>query len=327
MNQLNKSTFRIITAIGILLILGACSGRPKGILNKSDMTEILTEMHKLEGSLDAAGLLSDQTVEKDNYYKSILEKYKITQAEFDSSVVWYTKNPKKFAKIYDEVFIRITQLDKSVKKGKYYPVDTTEHLKVKINLWTKAEKYVFTKDSVRTKLNFEIKDSTLIFGDVYTLRFLQQIAPEDSCQDQHIIFRINYSKGKADSIYQKTYNDGLLRRYTFHVKSRQKNTIESITGELLGSSAYKGTFNAKLDSISLTREYRTDLQENLRKMIEEANDTTIRYTVIQFPYSLAEPLYIPQKSWFKTIKTEANDTLFKSTYFWFSKSNSSEEGN
>lgn len=286
MNQSTNITFQLIFVIGIFLLLSACSGRPESVLNKSEMTDILVEMHKLDGSLDAKGLLYNQIGEKENYYKSILDKYDITQAEFDSSVVWYTKNPKKFTKIYDEVFIRLTALDQEVKKGKYHPVDSIEFVTVKTNIWNKPTRYVFTKDSIRSRLDFELNDSSLLFGDVYIFRFLQQISPKDSSVNQHILFCINYANGKVDSVYQKAYNDSLLRRYTFHVPAQKKLKIKSISGALLGSSKFKGVFNVKIDSISLVRMFRSDLQDSLRKVVEKADPKKNKSLKKQNPDSL-----------------------------------------
>ena len=269
MNQLNKK----ILLIGIVasLIFWSCNGRPAGVLNKNDMTNILFEMHKLDGSLDVKGLSYGSNREKDNYYKSILEKYNITQAEFDSSLIWYTKNPKQFERIYEGVNVQLTKLQEDVKKGKFHPVDSMELLKLKIELWNKSQKYVFTKDSSRTKLNFEIKNSSLQFGDIYILTFLQQIAPQDSCENQHILFTINYYNGKLDSVYQKAYSDSLLRRYSIRFPAKRKLKIKSLSGELLGSTKYKGTFHSFTDSISLMREYRSDLQDSIRKDVQKAD--------------------------------------------------------
>jgi len=270
-NWLTKSSFQQLFFIVILLIFSACDGRPKGVLNKSEMTDILVEMHILDGALDAKGLLFSQNGEKDKYYTALLEKYEITQADFDSSVVWYTKYPKKYTKIYEDVFAQLTLLDQEVKKGKYHPVDSIEFYTVKKNIWNKLTHFVYSKDSVRTRLVFEIKDSSLLFGDVYILRFLQQIAPQDSSKNPHILFRINYANGKVDSVSQKTYNDSLLRRFTFRIPVHKKLKIKSISGQLLSSSVYKGVFHAKLDSISLIREYRSDLQDSLRNVVEKAD--------------------------------------------------------
>lgn len=302
MSQSNKITFQIIFVIGIILLFTACNGRPEGVLNKSEMTDILVEMHKLDGSLDAKGILYNQTGEKDKYYKSILDKYEITQVEFDSSVVWYTKNPKKFTKIYDEVFVRLTEMDEEIKKGKYHPVDSIEFYTVKTNLWNKPTRYVFSKDSARSRLDFEINDSSLLFGDVYTLRFLQQIAPKDSSVNQHILFCINYSNGKVDSVYQKAHNDSLLRSYTFRVPVQKKLKIKSISGALLGSSAFKGTFNAKIDSISLVRTYRSDLQDSLRKVVEKVDPKKYKFPKRQHPDSLNKAKVVSPNKMDKKIK-------------------------
>jgi len=254
-----------------VLILSSCDGRPKNVLSASKMADVLTDMHKLEGSLEAKGISYNQFDLKSKYYNSILEKYDITAAQFDSSVVWYTKNPKKFEKIYEDVNGQLTQLQTDVQKGKYHYVDSIELRKIKINIWNKPIKYIYTKDSTRTKLAFEIKEDNLKFGDVYELKFKQTIAKADSCKNRHILLCINYSNGKIDSVYKKTYNDNIERRYTIHFPAKRKLKIKSISGELLGSSAYKGTFNAKTDSISLIRIYDPKLQDSLRIVVQKAD--------------------------------------------------------
>jgi len=268
-----KISNKLIAAIifATILILSSCDGRPKNVLSASKMADVLTDMHKLEGSLEAKGISYNQFDLKSKYYNSILEKYDITAAQFDSSVVWYTKNPKKFEKIYEDVNGQLTQLQTDVQKGKYHYVDSIELRKIKINIWNKPIKYIYTKDSTRTKLAFEIKEDNLKFGDVYELKFKQTIAKADSCKNRHILLCINYSNGKIDSVYKKTYNDNIERRYTIHFPAKRKLKIKSISGELLGSSAYKGTFNAKTDSISLIRIYDPKLQDSLRIVVQKAD--------------------------------------------------------
>ena len=268
-----KLSIKLIVAciFACFLILSSCGGRPKNVLSASEMADVLTDMHKLEGSLEAKGITNTQFDLKSNYYNSILKKYGITSAQFDSSVVWYTKNPKKFEKIYEDVNGQLTQLQTDVQKGKYHYVDSIELRKIKINIWNKPTKYIYTKDSTRTKLAFEIKDNNLKFGDVYELKFKQTIAKADSCKNRHILLCVNYFNGKIDSVYQKTHNDNIERRYTFHFPAKQKLKIKSISGELLGSSAHKGTFNAKTDSISLIRIYDPKLQDSLQIVVQKAD--------------------------------------------------------
>ena len=261
----------LILVTGIILLLSSCDGRPKGVLSLNDMTDVLTEMHKTDASLNERGLAYGHYTDKAPYYKFIFKKYGISKAEFDSSLVWYSKNPRIFDNMYDKVLVNLTNLQKEVKNGKYHPVDTLDLRKMTTSIWNKRQRYVLTKDSSRTKLNFEITDSNFMFGDIYSLKFLQRIAPEDSCKKQGVVFRINYENGKTDSVFRTTYNDSLLRRYTIHFKAFRKLKIKSISGELLASKAYKGKLNSVTDSISLFREYNSKTQDSLRKVVELAN--------------------------------------------------------
>ena len=270
-NQFNKPLIRFIIAIGIILFISACNGRPKGVLNQSEMTEVLTDMHLVDGSYAVQGLGSDQNIDKSVYYTAVLNKHGVTQAEFDSSLVWYTKNPKKFEKIYNEVLVQLTNRDKDVKKGMFHPVDSVELAKVKAYLWDKRTRYNFTKDSTHTRLDFVITNSGLLMGDVYILKMLQRIAPQDSSTKQHVVLRINYANGKVDSAYAVAHNDSLLRRYTLHLPALRKLKIKSISGELLGNKVYKGKMGSTLDSITLIRVYNPKMQDSIRKMLEKAN--------------------------------------------------------
>jgi hypothetical protein len=287
---------------GIILLLFACEGRPKGVLSQRKMTDVLVDIHKLEGILSEKGYLYGSDTEKIKYYNFVYQKYGISQAEFDSSLVWYSKDPKKLEKIYVNVMAELEAFKTDVNNRKYHPVDSAELARRTDNLWNKPTRYVFSKDSARTKLHFEILNDNLLFGDTFVLRFLHRIAPQDSSENQHIVFRVCYRNGLMDSVYQKTYNDSILRRYTIRFPARKKLQIKSITGELLGNTHYKGAFNAFLDSISLVRKYNINLQDSLRKTVHEADSVD---------YSKTEPIpepVIPAKA------TQPRRTITKSQH-------------
>ncbi len=261
---------RFIFVIVCMLLLFSCS-KPKGILDDRQMTNILTEMHKTDAAMNERGITYGHYKEKAPYYKFIFTKYNISQAQFDSSLVWYTKNPRLFNNIYEKVLANLITLQKEVKNGKYHPVDTLDLTRMKSNLWNKRTKYLLTKDSTRTQLHFEINDNLLMYGDTYVLKFLERIAPEDSCSKPRVIFRINYINGKTDSAYRTAFNDSLLRRYTFRLQAFRKLRIKSISGEFLFSKKYRGKLNATIDSVSLIREFNSKKQDSLRRVVEQEN--------------------------------------------------------
>ncbi|MDP4239085.1 MAG: DUF4296 domain-containing protein [Bacteroidota bacterium] len=266
----NKFFSHLIFLLGCMLLLSSCNGRPDGVLSQRKMANVLTEMHKTDATMNESGLTGSHYNTKAPYYKYIFKKYGITQAQFDSSLVWYTKNPREFSDIYDKVLANLTSLQKDIKNGKYHPVDTLDLSKMRINLWNKRTRYVLTEDSARTQLHFEFDGNFLMYKDVYVLRFLQRIAPEDSCKRPRVVFRISYVNGKTDSVYRTAFNDSLLRRYTVRFQAFRKLKIKSISGELLASKMYRGKLNARIDSISLFREFNSRKQDSLRMVVEQA---------------------------------------------------------
>lgn len=286
LNLFHKIVIRFIFGLGIILFFIACEGHPKGVLSQDEMTGVLTDLHKLDGSLYEKGFQYGHFPDKTPYYNFILKKHGITEAQFDSSLVWYTKNPKQFEEIYTDVIAQLSNFDSIVKSNKFHPIDSARLAIIDIKLWKKGTKYSFTNDSTRTKLNFEIIDSTLLLGDTYIFQFLQRISPQDSCSNQHIVFRINYTNGKSDSVSVATYNDSLLRRYTMRLFAVKKLKIKSLSGELLGSNKYKGDFSATLDSISLLREYNALKLDKMKKIMHKAFPTLTPKKIISKSDSL-----------------------------------------
>ena len=102
---MNRLLIKIIGLLLLCMTLGGC--RPRGVLSNRQMRNVLYDLHRADAAIQVAGYsyLNDQEVA--GYYKNVLDKHGITQAEFDSSLVWYTDNPQIFNKIYPKVLERL----------------------------------------------------------------------------------------------------------------------------------------------------------------------------------------------------------------------------
>jgi len=69
----NKFIYQIVFVTGILLVFAAC-GRPKGVLSENEMVNVLTDLHKLDGSLAAKGISYNDIDKKNEYYNAVLKK-------------------------------------------------------------------------------------------------------------------------------------------------------------------------------------------------------------------------------------------------------------
>ena len=94
----------------ILCVLLAVVGcRPRGVLSNKEMRDVLYDLHRVDGALQVAGYNYGHNQELAAYYKAVLDEHGVTQAEFDSSLVWFTDNPQIFNKIYPKVIARLQE--------------------------------------------------------------------------------------------------------------------------------------------------------------------------------------------------------------------------
>jgi hypothetical protein len=96
---------RISLYIALILVLTGC--RPKGILHSWEMRSLLYDLHRTDALLVISGAQHENTGVRNIYYAEVLEKHGVTQAQFDSSLVWYTAHPQLFDKIYPKVVARL----------------------------------------------------------------------------------------------------------------------------------------------------------------------------------------------------------------------------
>lgn len=87
-----------------LLFIGC---RPRNVLSVQRMTDVLYDLHRADGLLSVYGYEWQLDTTMAKYYSAVLEKHGVTQAQFDSSLVWYTDHPQTFDKIYPHIIRRL----------------------------------------------------------------------------------------------------------------------------------------------------------------------------------------------------------------------------
>ncbi len=109
MNKPSRHSLWLIAAMlmTITVCLSAC--RPREVLSSRQMRRVLVDLHKTDAVLQANGLQHGHNAQEDACYALVLERHGITQAQFDSSLVWYTNHPQIFDKIYPKV---VAELEK-----------------------------------------------------------------------------------------------------------------------------------------------------------------------------------------------------------------------
>lgn len=262
----SKSVFGLIAVL--MLFQLACSSRPEGVMSRKEMRLFLVDYHLLEGVLTAQRIVEEDV--KDNYYQALFEKHGITKADFDSSLVYYTKSPKTFERIYVRVTHDLDEIKADVTTGKYFPVlPDSIRLKPELkNIWSLDTAFHVNGDSSKQKLFFTIKNKNLLSKDVYYLSFKIRAFPHDSIQSGYTSFRVHYADGETDSLYHEILNDSILKRYKYTFVAKRNFKIDSLSGVFYKNLQEADSFRVYVDSIVLKRKYIPSLQDSIKLQLD-----------------------------------------------------------
>jgi hypothetical protein len=96
--KLHKYSFAIILAVTAFV---SCSKTPKGILSEKKMKAVLIDMQLAENMISSNYLAYPDSAHKGALYQAVFRKHNITQAIYDSSLVWYGKNLDMLMSVYE----------------------------------------------------------------------------------------------------------------------------------------------------------------------------------------------------------------------------------
>jgi hypothetical protein len=76
---------------------------------------VLIDIH-LVYALQSSAMIRDLAREVDSIdtYSYIFDKYDVTRVQFDSTVAWYSRHPKLFTDIYDQVVMQLSRMNDSL---------------------------------------------------------------------------------------------------------------------------------------------------------------------------------------------------------------------
>jgi len=104
--------------LAVFVLTFACQNKKK-VIPRDELVPVLVDIHLLDGAVRHARY-KDEIQMPDNMdtYEYVLEKHGYTQAQFDSSMNYYSRDPRRFEQIYQEVLARLNRMETEVREEK-----------------------------------------------------------------------------------------------------------------------------------------------------------------------------------------------------------------
>lgn len=147
--------------MGVVLLLGAlvaaCGKVPDGVLTEKQMQAVQVDMQLAEAIVNNTGGSFPDDAHKEALYQSIFRKHKITQAVYDSSLVWYGRNLDVYMKVYDRIS---ADLEKRIKDLGDVQANVVTVNTDSVDIWALRTNFTFEPKAIFNGITFNINPET-----------------------------------------------------------------------------------------------------------------------------------------------------------------------
>ena len=171
MTGILQHTRNIILLSSILVLWLSCKpGVPNHILSEREMQDILYDYHI------AKGLANQKSSDSISYYthfyqKKVFDKYGIDEAEFDSSMIWYSRHTKRLSNIYKKLAERMGSSSEVVPGSNFLASGESSADGDTLNMWPLTNSVMIHSKGMNYSVFREKTDTLIHPGDRLLWKF------------------------------------------------------------------------------------------------------------------------------------------------------------
>lgn len=213
-----------------LLLLTACKPTvPKEYIQPGDLEDILYDYHLAQAMARQTG--GEQAeYNRMKYFAAVLKKHDVTQADFDSSLVYYYSHLERLKDVYTRVNERLEDdakmLGASVGEINRYSQYSTSGDTA--NIWKERTELMLMPCPMMNRFDFTVKiDTTFHLGDSFMFQFVSEYIYQSGIKDALVCFVTKY---EGDSIIQTTNHVSVSGLSQVRIPANRENKLKEMRG-------------------------------------------------------------------------------------------------
>lgn len=215
-------------ALLLALVFSCKPTVPSDYIQPDDMEEILYDYHVAQ-AMGRDGLRSEQDYEENAYFLAALRKHSVTEAEFDTSLVYYYTHAERLKGIYEHVSERLNNeaATLGVTSGSFglSSYGTTGDT---ANVWNGASEVLLMPLPTANRYDFTLKaDTSYHKGDSFMFQFNAEYIYEAGSRDAVVCLLSAY---EGDSIIQTVYHITMSGRSQIRVPANRDGRLKEMKG-------------------------------------------------------------------------------------------------
>ena len=187
--------------LSIVMVVGCKPSVPSEYIQPDELEDILYDYHVAE-AMARNGSSMDADYNQTKYFLAVLEKHQVTEAVFDSSLVYYYTHAERLKVIYSRVQERLVNDAKKLgaSVGDINRYSQYSESGDTANIWRNETALLLIPRPTRNRFDFVVKaDSTFKLGDSFMFQFVTEHIWQNGSKDAVVCIKTTYEK---DSVLQ-----------------------------------------------------------------------------------------------------------------------------
>ena len=267
---MKKKGLYMVIALGVL---SACGKKiPDDIIQPDAMQDLLYDYHL--ASTMSSSLPYTESYQKDAYFDYVFQKHHVTEAEFDSSMVWYTRHAEELATIYRSLQERLEREEKQMKEQvakRDNQIDVSMSGDT-VDVWQDRTLYWLSTSSLTNKVVFDLKtDTTFKPQDAMELQADFHFIPSKATSGKAVMaLNFYFDNDSVQGLTRIVTRPGKQRLY---LRPDSAFTIQSVSGFIYYSNNEHPDASLLVDDIRLTRYHNHEMPQELVDTLKQERDT------------------------------------------------------
>lgn len=256
----------ICVASLLLTMLAACAPRVPGkYIQPGEMEDILYDYHIGKSLADHVSTGQDLDYQRRLFFYAVLDKYGRTEAEFDSSMIYYYSHADRLAKIYDRVADRMAEtanvLGAAAGRGK----GVTEYSTTgdTANIWQNSTVVTLFAAPPYNRMDFEVEvDTAFRRGDSFQMNFNADFMSQGGTKEGVVYVAVTLSN---DSTIGYSRNITGQLKGQVRIPGNNQFDVKRIRGFIYLGGGSKGRQETKImivDDIQFLRFHKVEKKES-----------------------------------------------------------------
>lgn len=225
----NRVFYSLIALLSIVFV-SCVPSVPGKYIQPDDMEDILYDYHLTQAIAGNQHNSDTSAYLKNAYYYSVLKRHGVSEADFDSSLVYYYTNAKRLHDIYRNITERMNNeaMAYGASSGVLNQYSQYKSDGDTANVWTEAVASWLTPDKTRNRFDFEITaDTTYMLGDSFMFNFMSTFMYQSGTKDATAYISVSYENDSIDTYSRRVTVSGLTQ---IRMRANTKSKVKGITG-------------------------------------------------------------------------------------------------